>query len=116
VSAGQQLGVEAGKLWPAPIPVDAKTAVAWRQHQIVADDRPLGEVVEEFNRYAPVSIGIDDPALRALRVSGRFDVYDTDSFVAFLSSLDGVAVERTATRIRVISAGGTKGERPPSTH
>ena len=116
VNAGQQLGVEGGKLWPEPVPVDSKAAVSWLQHQIVAEDRPLGEIVDEFNRYARVSIEIDDPALRALRVSGRFDVYDTDSFVAFLSSLDGVAVERTATRIRVISAGGTKGERPPSTH
>jgi len=49
-------------------------------------------------------------------VSGRFDVYDTESFVAFLSSLDGVAVERTATSIRVINVGATRGERPPSIH
>ena len=62
----------------------------------------------------PLELADDDPALRALRVSGRFDVYDTESFVAFLSSLDGVAVERTATRIRVIRA--TKSERSPSTH
>jgi transmembrane sensor len=114
VNAGQQLGVEGGKLWPEPLPVDAKAAVAWLQHQIVAEDRPLGEIVDEFNRYARVSIEIEDPALRALRVSGRFDVYDTETFVAFLSSLDGVAVERTATRIRVIRA--TKSERSPSTH
>jgi transmembrane sensor len=116
VSAGQQAGVEAGKLWPEPIAVDAKAAVAWLQHQIVAEDRPLGEIVEEFNRYARMSIEIDDPALRALRVSGRFDVYDTESFVAFLSSLDGVAVERTPTRIRVSSVRATKGEQTPSTH
>jgi transmembrane sensor len=116
VNAGQQLGVEAGKLWSEPVPVDAKAAVAWLQHQIVAEDRPLGEIVDEFNRYARVSIEIDDPALRMLRVSGRFDVYDTESFVAFLSSLEGVAVERTAIRIRVINVGATKGERPPSTH
>jgi transmembrane sensor len=116
VSAGQQAGVEAGKLWPEPIAVDAKAAVAWLQHQIVAEDRPLGEIVDEFNRYTRVSIEIDDPALRALRVSGRFDVYDTESFVGFLSSLDGVAVERTPTRIRVSSVRATKGEQPPSTH
>jgi transmembrane sensor len=116
VSAGQQAGVEAGKLWPEPIAVDAKATVVWLQHQIVADDRPLGEIVDEFNRYARVSIEIDDPALRALRVSGRFDVYDTESFVAFLSALDGVSVERTATRIRVSSVRATKGEQPPSAH
>jgi len=116
VSGGQQLGVEAGKLWPEPVAADTKAATAWLQHQIVAEDRPLGEIVEEFNRYARVSIGIDDPALMALRVSGRFDVYDTESFVAFLSSLEGVTIERTATRIRVISVGATQGEHPPSTH
>jgi len=32
---------------------------------------------------------------------GVFDAYDTDSFARFLESLDGVAVQRTGTRIRV---------------
>ncbi len=114
VDAGQQAGVEAGKLWAGTKPVDAKAAVAWLHRQIVVQDRPLGEVAEEYNRYARVTIVIEDAALRALRVSGRFDAYDTESFAAFLESLDGVSVERTATRIRVLRLPAARSEEPPS--
>ena len=41
------------------------------------------------------------PALRALEISGVFATDDTEAFIAFLRSLDGVHVEVTATRIRV---------------
>jgi transmembrane sensor len=114
VSAGEQATVVGGTLAAKPMPVDAKAAVAWLQRQIVAEDQPLQEIAEEFNRYGRVRIEIDDPALQALRVSGRFDVYDTESLAAFLASLDGVAFERTATRIRVIRVGANKGDPPPS--
>jgi transmembrane sensor len=116
VSAGQQVGVEGGKLWSEPMPVDAKAAVAWLHRQIIVEDRPLGEVAEEFNRYGQVHVEIDDPALRALRVSGRFDAYDLDSLAAFLGSLDRVAIERTPTGIRVLTAAPPKDKSPPIGH
>src|SRR5215469_8944494 len=101
LSAGQQIGVDAGGLWAEPVSVDTKAAVAWLRHEIVAQNRPLGEVAAEFNRYGRVQIVIDDPALKLLRISGHFDAYDTDSFAGFLASLEGVSVEKTSTRIRV---------------
>jgi transmembrane sensor len=101
LSAGQQIGVDAGGLWAEPVSVDTKAAVAWLRHEIVAQNRPLGEVAAEFNRYGRVQIVIDDPALKMLRISGHFDAYDTDSFAAFLASLEEVTVEKTSTRIRV---------------
>ena len=78
--------------------------------------RPLGEVAEEFNRYGHVQIEIDDPALRAVRVSGRFDADDLDSLAAFLGSLDGVAIERTPTGIRLLTAAPPKDKSPPIDH
>jgi len=116
VSAGQQIGIEGGKLWPAPVPVDGKAAVAWLHRQIIVEDRPLGQVAEEFNRYGHVQIEIDDPALRAVRVSGRFDADDLDSLAAFLGSLDGVAIERTPTGIRLLTAAPPKDKSPPIDH
>jgi len=77
-------------------------ALAWAEHKIVFKHRPLGEVASEFNRYGSASVDIEDADLRALPVSGMFDAGDTDSFVAFLQTLPGVRVERTARRIRVI--------------
>jgi transmembrane sensor len=86
-----------------PIPVDVQQTLAWLQQQIAFERRPLGEVAEEFNRYGPIPIQIDDAALRALPISGVFDAYDIDSFLAFLQTPDGVRVERTSARIRVFS-------------
>jgi transmembrane sensor len=86
-----------------PIPVDVQQAVAWQHSKIAFERRPLGEVADEFNRYGSIPIEIDDAALRALPISGTFDAHDVDSFVAFLQTLDGVRVEKSNTRIRVLS-------------
>ena len=101
VNAGYQVRIDAGVMSAQPVPADLNQALAWAQRRIVFEQRPLGEVAEEFNRYGRVPLVIEDVELRALPISGAFDVYDTDSFAAFLSTLDGVSVERTPTQIRV---------------
>jgi transmembrane sensor len=85
-----------------PRPVDTRAAVAWLKRQITFENEPLGEVAQEFNRYGHIPIEVDDEVLRALPITGVFDPYDTESFVAFLSVLNDVVVEKTATRIRVL--------------
>jgi transmembrane sensor len=99
VAAGFQVVVDGGRLQAQPVDVQAVTA--WMQRQIVFQNRPLGEVAEEFSRYSPTTIEIEDPGLRALPVSGLFDAYDIESFVTFLQTLDGVAIQRTTNGIRV---------------
>ena len=102
VRAGYQLRIDAGEASAQPVPVDVSQALAWLHHKIVFEQRPLGEVAEEFNRYARIPVVIEDATLRALPISGAVDAYDTDSFMTFLASLEGVRVERTATQIRVV--------------
>jgi ferric-dicitrate binding protein FerR (iron transport regulator) len=58
-------------------------------------------VVVEFNRYAAKPIEITTPALRNLEISGVFSIEDTDAFIAFLRSLEGVHVTVTDRQIRV---------------
>jgi len=101
VNAGYQVHVDTGGVSAQPISVDVQQTVAWLQGKIAFERRPLGEVADEFNRYGSIPIEIDDAALRALPISGVFDAYDIDSFVAFLQALDGVRVERTNARIRI---------------
>ena len=103
VPAGYQVRVDTGGVSAQPTPVDVQEAGAWLQGKIAFEQRPLGEVADEFNRYGSVPIEIDDAVLRALPISGVFDAYDVDSFLAFLQTLDGVRVERTHARIRVFS-------------
>jgi transmembrane sensor len=99
--ADQQISVAQG-VWPAaPIAVDAHRTTSWLRRQIMFDHEPLSLVATEFNRYASKPIEITTPALRDLQISGVFTTDDTDGFIAFLRSLEGVHVEVTATRIRV---------------
>jgi len=102
LTAGYQQRVDARGMLAQPSRVDAQQAVAWLQQKIAFDRRPLGEVADEFDRYGSIPIEIDDAALRALSISGVLDAHDIDSFVAFLQTLDGVRVERTPARIRVL--------------
>jgi len=101
VSAGEQLRVIDGALPDHAIPVDAQRSAAWLRHQISFDQEPLGAVVAEFNRYGVVPIEIESPSLASLQVSGVFTIGDTDTFVAFLRTLDDVTVQATPARIRV---------------
>jgi transmembrane sensor len=111
VDAGNRVDV-AGRVG-SPQPADARASVAWLQRQIVFANHPLGEVVDEFNRYGHVTIEIEDEALRSVPITGVFDAYDTDSFVTFLATLDDVVVKRTPTRILVLSrASHTPESRP----
>jgi len=101
VSAGFQVRVDEGSPPVQPVSADVGQALAWAEHKIVFKHRPLGEVASEFNRYGSTPVDIEDAELRAVPVSGMFDAGDTNSFVAFLQTLPGVRVERTAKGIRV---------------
>jgi transmembrane sensor len=101
VSAGRQLRVQNGSWPPVSSAIDAQRATAWLRRQIVFEKQPLEQVAAEFNRYAAIPIHIDSPALRTLPISGVFSADDTESFVAFLRSLNGVQVEVTPAEIRV---------------
>ena len=101
LGANQQIVVAEGD-WPAaPVAVDTQRSTAWLHRQISFNHEPLERVAREFNRYSRTPIEITTPALRKLEISGVFSIDDTDAFIAFLRSLDGVHVEVTATRIRV---------------
>jgi len=101
VGAGQQVRVIRGELPAQPSQVDTRHVTAWLHRQIVFEHEALSVVAAEFSRYGPTPIVIESPELRNLTVSGVFNVDDSESFVAFLRSLKGVAVEVTPTRIRV---------------
>jgi len=97
----QQVSVSQNE-WPAtPTAVDAKRTTAWLHRQIAFNHEPLERVAAELNRYAPKPIEIITPELRKLEITGTFSIDDTEEFLAFLRTFDGVHVDVTATQIRV---------------
>jgi transmembrane sensor len=103
VSAGQQLEVRADSMPAVALPADLHRSGAWLRREIVFERESLAAVAAEFNRYGAKPIEIEEPAVRDLLISGVFSADDTETFVAFLRSIDGVRVEVTAQRIRVFS-------------
>jgi transmembrane sensor len=114
VGAGQQVRITGAAFPGAPTTADLHAATSWLEHKIAFEQLPLEEVAAEFNRYNAAQIAIEDSALKHLPVSGVFDASDIDSFTAFLASLDGVDVTRTATSIVVLRRGHSSRARPES--
>lgn len=107
LAAGQQLRISAGSAVVSDKPTDIRKTVAWLNRQIVFDHDLLGSVVDEFNRYNQIRMRIDDSTLRSAEISGVFNAYDTESFIAFLERQPGMRVERSDREV-VIRSG------PPS--
>jgi transmembrane sensor len=101
VRSGEQVQVLDGKPPTRATPADVQSSTAWLRREIVFEQEPLAAVAAEFNRYSKTPIEIETPDLRSLQISGAFSADDTETFVAFLRSLEGVNVEVTQSRIRV---------------
>jgi transmembrane sensor len=71
---------------------DVSAATAWTQHRLIFEQRPLGEVAEEFNRYNRARIDVQDEQLRQERITGVFQPDDAASFLSFLSNIPGVRI------------------------
>jgi transmembrane sensor len=88
LTAGEQIEVGPGVRLAKAQVVDVRAATAWMHREIVFTERSLADVTEELNQYLEKPIVIEDAALRSLRVSGIFNAYDMESFLAFLKQYD----------------------------
>lgn len=106
---GDQVELRPGEPAPEPRRVDVVAATAWQRGMLIFDDRALGEVVSEFRRYSDIEIAFADPALSELRVSGSFDLTDSDAFLAALAATESVRLDRTRDRVIVRPAADERG-------
>lgn len=81
---------------------DPTELASWREGRLVFENRSLGSIVEEMNRYSPRKVRIADAALAAKPLSGRFKSGDVAGFVATLEAY-GMArgVETSPTTIEL---------------
>jgi ferric-dicitrate binding protein FerR (iron transport regulator) len=67
---------------------------AWRRGLLLADNLPLGELIEELSRYRPGHLHCD-PAVAALPVMGSFPLKDTDQALRLLEAALPIRVDKT---------------------
>lgn len=65
--------------------LDLPRATSWQRGLLIFDRQPLGQVIEQLNRYRPGHIFIGDDALAQREVSGVFRLDGLDAALATLS-------------------------------
>jgi transmembrane sensor len=82
--------------------VKGELEVAWAAGQLVFENEPVAEIVRRFNLYNKVQLQLADAHLGERRMGGMFRATDPESFVEFLQSAGGVAVNRSSSGVVVI--------------
>lgn len=91
IQAGEQVLMHQQRLdEPASAPLAAD---AWSRGMLVADNLPLGELIDALAEYRSGYLGLD-PRLDSLRISGSFPLQDSDRALAALPPSLPVRIER----------------------
>jgi transmembrane sensor len=89
--AAQQLSFSQDHIPPPS--VASASREAWRRSLLLADNLPLGQLLEELSRYRPGHLGCD-PAVAGLPVMGSFPLKDTDQALRLLEAALPVRVHK----------------------
>lgn len=85
IAAGGGAVVRSGTIAVTPLDRElVSQRVAWREGIIALDGNTIEQAVAEFNRYRDHPMVIGDPRIASLRIGGRFEVRESDRFLAAL--------------------------------
>lgn len=93
--------------------LSADSYEVWRGDWLEADSMPLKYVLARLNRYSPQSLILRDPALGALRVTGRFKLDRPSEALAMISALLNLKVEKAGGRVYLASPTSVPSGRSP---
>lgn len=99
VGAGEQTSVDSAQIAaPSQIP-DAGDATSWQSGRLVFRMQPLGDVLQQVNRYSSKPIVIGDPAIAGMKVTGTVVDGNVSGWVASLQSAMGIQAADEPDRI-----------------
>lgn len=58
-----------------------KRELSWLNGKLIFENETLLDIIEEINRYSDITIVLNDPTLHDLRISGRFDLGDSEALI-----------------------------------
>ncbi len=76
---------------------------AWRKGELIARDRPVGEIVDVLRRYHSGAILLQDPAFAAQRVSGIYDLRDPARTLEDLAAAHGARLMEISPWLLVVT-------------
>lgn len=79
--------------------------IAWREGRLVFENRPLGDVLREIDRYRRGTVVVLDGATSALPVTGAFSISDTDETLDIIEQTLPVRVFRVSNLLVMVGAG-----------
>ena len=103
VTAGQGVRVKKSGIGPVK-PADVGRALAWQRGRLVFDNRRLGDVLDEIERYRFGSILVMDASVANLPVTGSFAIDDTDRVLDRIEETLPVRVQRISQLLVLVSA------------
>ncbi|XPF94503.1 FecR family protein [Colwellia sp. RE-S-Sl-9] len=62
-------------------PENIKRELSWIDGKLVFDNKEFADVIKEINRYVNIEIVLKDPSLHNIRISGRFDLEDSEALI-----------------------------------
>ena len=85
LNEGQTLQYNDTTGFKSPAPADLAALMAWQRGRLIFDNKPLGDVVQDMQRYSDSKIVFLSDALKQQRVTGVFDIDDTDGDRTYLT-------------------------------
>ena len=85
-------------------PVSADAVATWRSGQLLFQQRPLAQLLDELARYLGKPVRLDATALAEQPLSGSLDIYRPEDFLASLPLLLPVQVNSAADGSITVSA------------
>lgn len=102
LSANQTLAYNrAGEFLPGTAET-VTNLTAWRQGQLVFDNRRLDDVLVELGRYHRTRLQLASPALAKLKVSGSFRTDRLDSSLAIIAETLPIIIQRPSADVVVL--------------
>lgn len=73
---------------------ELRRKMAWQEGFLAFSGEPLSEVIEQVNRYSPVTLELGDPKLASIAIGGRFRIGDLDAVLDVLEANFGIQARR----------------------
>ena len=94
LTIGQGLSYTEGQAPGAVQHLDVASLDAWQRGKLIFNNRPLGEVLAELERYLPGKLYLTDAELSQRKVSGLFELDDPTALLRTLEQTQPIQVSR----------------------